>query len=157
MKIGFGADHGGVELKEQVLRYLKDKGYECVDFGTNTTESVDYPDYAFAVSKAVINKEVDRGILFCGTGIGISIAANKIDGIRCANLSDTYSAAKCVEHNDCNIIALGGRTVGVEIAYEIVDSFLNAKFEGGRHKKRVDKLMEFENEIDFLDVINSRI
>ena len=144
MKIGFGSDHGGFELKEKVLRYLKEKGYECVDFGTYNTDSVDYPDYSLIVSKAVLNKEIDKGILFCGTGIGISIAANKINGIRCANLSDTFSARMCVEHNDCNMIALGGRTVGVEIAYEIVDAYLNSKFEGGRHKKRVEKFMAFE-------------
>ena len=86
-----------------------------------------------------------KGILFCGTGIGISIAANKIDGIRCANLSDTYSAAKCVEHNNCNVISIGGRTVGVEIAFEIVDRYLESKFEGGRHKNRVDKIMNLQN------------
>lgn len=144
MKIGFGSDHGGFELKEKVLKYLKDKGYECIDFGTYNTDSVDYPDYSLTVSKAVLNKEVDKGILFCGTGIGISIAANKINGIRCANLSDTFSARMCVEHNNCNMIALGGRTVGVEIAYEIVDTYLNAEFQGGRHEKRVEKFMNFE-------------
>ncbi len=147
MKIGFGCDHGGFELKKQVLKYLQDKGYECIDYGIYENQSVDYPDYAKIVAKAVLNKEVDKGILFCGTGIGISIAANKIKGIRCANLSDTYSAGKCVEHNNCNMISLGGRTVGVEIAFEIVDRFLNAKFEGDRHERRVNKLMSFENEI----------
>ncbi|EHL14848.1 RpiB/LacA/LacB family sugar-phosphate isomerase [Peptoanaerobacter stomatis] len=147
MKIGFGCDHGGFELKKQVLKYLQDKGYECIDYGIYENQSVDYPDYAKIVAKAVLNKEVDKGILFCGTGIGISIAANKIKGIRCANLSDTYSASKCVEHNNCNMISLGGRTVGVEIAFEIVDRFLSAKFEGDRHERRVNKLMSFENEI----------
>ena len=147
MKIGFGCDHGGFELKKQVLKYLQDKGYECIDYGIYENQSVDYPDYAKIVAKAVLNKEIDKGILFCGTGIGISIAANKIKGIRCANLSDTYSASKCVEHNNCNMISLGGRTVGAEIAFEIVDRFLSAKFEGDRHERRVNKLMSFEDEI----------
>lgn len=145
-KIGFGSDHGGFELKNAVMEHLKNAGYELKDYGTYTKDSVDYPDFAQKVADAVISGEVDCGIVFCGTGIGISIAANKVKGIRCANLSDTYSAAKCVEHNNCNMIALGGRTVGVEIALTIVDTYLTAKFEGGRHKVRVDKIMAIERE-----------
>lgn len=145
MKLVLGCDHGGFELKNKVLEYLTKKGYECEDVGTYTTDSVDYPDIAKKVCEKVLSKEAEKGILFCGTGIGISIAANKIDGIRCANLSDTYSAAKCVEHNNCNVISIGGRTVGVEIAFEIVDRYLASKFEGGRHKNRVDKIMNLQN------------
>ena len=145
-KIGFGSDHGGFELKNAVMEHLKNAGYELKDYGTYTKDSVDYPDFAQKVADAVISGDVDCGIVFCGTGIGISIAANKVKGIRCANISDTYSAAKCVEHNNCNMIALGGRTVGVEIALTIVDTYLTAKFEGGRHKVRVDKIMAIERE-----------
>ena len=145
-KIGLGADHGGYELKEKIKKYLNEKGYELKDYGTFSKDSVDYPDFAKLVAEGVVNKEVDCGMIFCGTGIGISIAANKVKGIRCANLSDTYSAAKSVEHNNCNMIALGGRTVGEEIAYTIVDAYLSAKFEGGRHQKRVDKIMKKEEE-----------
>ena len=113
MKIALGSDHGGLELKRKVFEFLKSKNYECTDCGTYDDKSVDYPDYAKAVCDEVLSGKAEKGILFCGTGIGISIAANKINGIRCANLSDTYSAAKCVEHNDCNVISLGGRTLGV--------------------------------------------
>lgn len=145
MKIALGADHGGFDLKEKILTHLKNQGYECIDLGTYDSNSVDYPDYAELVCNEVLSKKVDKGILFCGTGIGISIAANKIKGIRCANLSDTYSAAKCVEHNNCNVISIGGRTVGVEIAIEIVDRFLNSQFLGDRHEKRVNKILNLEN------------
>ena len=144
MKIALGSDHGGLELKRKVFEFLKSKNFECIDCGTYDDNSVDYPDYAKAVCDEVLSCKAEKGILFCGTGIGISIAANKINGIRCANLSDTYSAAKCVEHNDCNVISLGGRTLGVEIAFEIVDKFLASKFEGGRHKTRIEKIMEIE-------------
>ena len=145
MKIALGSDHGGLELKGKVLQFLNSKNYESIDCGTYDDKSVDYPDYAKIVCNEVLSGNAEKGILFCGTGIGISIAANKIDGIRCANLSDTYSASKCVEHNDCNVISLGGRTLGVEIAYEIVERFLTSKFEGGRHKTRVEKIMEIES------------
>lgn len=144
MKLVLGSDHGGFELKNKVLEYLQKKGYDCTDVGTYSTESVDYPDYAQKVCEKVLNGECEKAILFCGTGIGISIAANKIDGIRCANVSDTYSAAKCVEHNNCNVISIGGRTVGVEIAFEIVDRYIAAIFEGGRHQNRVDKIMNLQ-------------
>ena len=146
MKIALGSDHGGLELKGKVFEFLKSKNYECIDCGTYDDKSVDYPDYANIVCNEVLSGNAEKGILFCGTGIGISIAANKINGIRCANLSDTYSASKCVEHNDCNVISLGGRTLGVEIAYEIVERFLTSKFEGGRHKTRVEKIMEIEKD-----------
>ncbi|MDO4721057.1 MAG: ribose 5-phosphate isomerase B [Peptostreptococcaceae bacterium] len=144
-KIGIGADHGGYRLKETIGNYLREKGYEVVDFGTGSEQSVDYPDYGRAVAKAVISKEVDRGILCCGTGIGIALAANKVRGIRCANVSDTFSAKMCREHNDCQMISIGERTVGAGLALELVEAFLKAEFQGGRHQSRVEKIMEIED------------
>lgn len=143
-KIGIGADHGGYRLKETIGNYLREKGYEVVDFGTGSEQSVDYPDYGRAVAEAVISKEVDRGILCCGTGIGIALAANKVRGIRCANVSDTFSAKMCREHNDCQMISIGERTVGAGLALELVEAFLTSEFQGGRHQSRVEKIMEIE-------------
>ena len=141
MKIALGADHGGYELKEKIKQYLvKREGIELIDFGTNSVESVDYPKYGHAVAKSIIDKEVDYGILVCGTGIGISIAANKIKGIRAANCTNTTMARLSRQHNDANILALGARIVGDVIALDIVDEFLSASFEGGRHQKRVDQI-----------------
>lgn len=144
-KIGLGADHGGYHLKEAISKHLKNKGYDVIDFGTDSMQSVDYPDYGEKVAKAVIAREVDQGILCCGTGIGIGLAANKVKGIRCANVSDTFSAKMSREHNDCQMISLGERTVGIGLALEIVDAFLGSEFAGDRHKRRVDKIMEIEN------------
>ncbi|EOR19909.1 MULTISPECIES: ribose 5-phosphate isomerase B [Clostridium] len=144
MKIAIGCDHGGVELKEEIKKYLFEAGYETKDFGTNSNESCDYPDYAILVAEAVASKEFDFGILICGTGIGIGIAANKIPGIRAALCSDTFSAHATREHNDANILTIGQRVVGPGLALDIVKTFLNTKFEGGRHQNRIDKITEIE-------------
>lgn len=142
MKIGIGSDHGGYELKESIKEYLTQEGIDFVDYGTNSLESVDYPDFGKKVADAVLEKEVDRGILVCGTGIGISITANRIKGIRCALCSDTFSARMSREHNNANILALGGRVVGVGLALDIVKTFLESEFEGGRHERRINKIDE---------------
>lgn len=144
MKIAVGSDHGGVELKEEIKKFLNDEGYEFKDFGTNSTESCDYPDYALPVAEAVAAKEYDLGILICGTGIGIGIVANKVPGIRAALCSDTFSAHATREHNNANILTLGQRVVGPGLAIDIVKTFLNTEFEGERHQKRIDKIAEIE-------------
>lgn len=142
MKIALGADHGGYELKEKIKVYLNNKNIEILDMGTNSLESVDYPKYGHLVAKSVISKEADFGILICGTGIGISIAANKVKGIRAANCTNTTMAKLTRQHNDANILALGARIVGDVLALDIVDEFLNSSFEGGRHQKRIDCIEE---------------
>lgn len=144
MKIAIGSDHGGFNLKNEIIKHLKAKGIEHNDFGTLTQESCDYPEFALKVAEEVASKNYDLGILVCGTGIGISIAANKVTGIRAAVCSDTFSAHACREHNNANILALGERTVGVGLALDIVDTFLNSKFEGDRHQRRIDKISEIE-------------
>lgn len=144
MKIALGADHGGYLLKNEIAKYLKDEGYEIVDFGTNSEESCDYADFSLKVSQSVVNKECKYGILVCGTGIGISIAANKVPGIRAALCSDTFSAHATREHNDANVLALGARVVGTGLALDIVKTFLNAEFEGGRHVGRIEKITAIE-------------
>lgn len=144
MKIGLASDHGGFEMKEEIKDYLKD--YEVEDYGTYSTESVDYPDYGKKLTEAVISKEVDFGIAFCGTGIGISISCNKVKGIRAALCFNEYMARKTREHNNANILCIGGRTTGIEIAKAMIDEFLNTDFEGGRHQKRVDKICKMEEE-----------
>ena len=140
MKIAIGCDHGAFDLKEEIKRRLENEGYEMVDKGIQTLHSVDYPDVAQVVCKSVVDKETECGILLCGTGIGMSIAANKVNGIRAALCSDTFSARMAKEHNDANVIALGARVTGVELAYEIVKSYLGAEFQGGRHLTRVEKI-----------------
>ena len=142
MKIGIGSDHGGFPLKESIKLYLEGQDIEYIDYGTNSLDSVDYPDYGKKVAEAVVNGEVDRAIVICGTGIGISIAANKVKGIRCALCSDTYSARMSMEHNNANVLALGGRVLGEDLALEIVKTWLDGKFEGGRHERRVKKINE---------------
>ncbi len=142
MRIALGCDHGGYALKEIVKKYLTDKNYEIVDLGCNSTESVDYPVYGKAVAKAVLNKEADRGIIICGTGIGISISANRFKGIRCALCTDTTMAKLTREHNDANVLALGARIIGDVLALDIIDTFLNTEFEGGRHALRIAKIDE---------------
>ena len=143
MKIVLGADHGGYELKEKIKQHLvKKEGIEVVDFGTNSTESVDYPKYGHLVAKSIVDKGVNFGILVCGTGIGISIAANKIKGIRAANCTNTTMAKLARQHNDANILALGARIVGDVLALDIVDEFLASSFEGGRHERRVNQIEE---------------
>ncbi|MBU5436741.1 ribose 5-phosphate isomerase B [Tissierella sp. MSJ-40] len=144
MKIGIGSDHAGYELKEYIKDYLKEEGIEYVDYGTNTIDSVDYPDYAKKVAEAVATKEIEKAIVICGTGIGISIACNKVKGIRCALCSDTYSARMSMEHNNANILALGGRVIGRDLAMEIVSVWLKSKFQGGKHERRINKISDIE-------------
>ena len=146
MKIAIGCDHGALELKNKVIAHLTAKGYEVVNFGTDTLDSCDYPDYAAYASKAVASGECDKGIVLCTTGIGVSITANKVKGIRCALLSDVMSARMTRQHNDSNVMALGAAVVGPMLALEIVDTWLGAEFEGGRHQRRVDKIMALEKE-----------
>ncbi len=144
MKIAIGNDHGAVEMKNHVLKWLTDNGYEVVNFGTDSTESTDYPIYAEKVARAVVSGECDRGVLICGTGIGISIAANKIHGVRCALCSEPVSTALSRQHNDANIVAMGARTIGPVMAEEIVRTFLTTDFQGGRHAIRVGKIMALD-------------
>lgn len=140
MKIALGADHGGYELKNQIKKHLEAKGYEILDLGTNSSDSVDYPEYGRAVGEAVTNCEAKFGIVVCGTGIGISIAANKVKGVRAALCTNTSMARLTREHNDANVLAIGARMVGDVLALEMVDTFLGTEFEGGRHANRVAKI-----------------
>ena len=142
--IAIGSDHGGFELKQEIMRHLDELGLEYRDYGTYTPESCDYPIYGEAVARAVAGGEADRGILICGTGIGISIAANKVKGIRAANCGDCFSAEFTRRHNDANILALGARVVGPGLALKIVDVFLTTDFEGGRHARRVAMIGDIE-------------
>ncbi|NLW40416.1 MAG: ribose 5-phosphate isomerase B [Tissierellia bacterium] len=147
MKIGIGSDHGGFELKEYIKEYLEKENIEYIDYGTYSQDSVDYPDYGKKLAEAVVSKEVDRGIAICGTGIGISIACNKVRGIRCALCSDTYSARMSIEHNNANVLALGGRVLGKDLALEIVATWLKAEFQGGRHERRINKISDIESNL----------
>jgi ribose 5-phosphate isomerase B len=142
--IALGCDHVGIELKEPIRDYLAGKGFELKDFGTTTHERADYPRYALAVARAVVSGECERGLLFCGTGVGISIAANKVKGIRAVVCSEPYSAKLSRQHNNTNILCLGARVVGIELAKMIVDEWLAATFEGGRHATRVQQIGEIE-------------
>ena len=144
MKIGSGNDTAGTTLKYIILEHLKAKGFEVIDFGAASGETVEYPTAAKTVSEAVLKGEVDKGILLCATGIGISMAANKIKGIRAALCADSYSAKMAAEHTDAHIIAIGAKIVGEEVAVDIVDSFLNSKFSGGVFKTRIDLMSELE-------------
>ena len=143
--IAIGSDHGGFELKEKIKKHLEERGLPYRDFGTHSTDSVDYPTFGIAVGEAVASGECDKGILVCGTGIGISMAANKVKGVRAACCSDTFSARFTRMHNDANIICMGGRVVGPGLALDIVDLFLDTPFEGGRHQRRIDMITEYEN------------
>ncbi len=142
--IALACDHGAFALKEAIKTHLEGRGLEYRDFGTYTTDSCDYPDFGAAAARAVASGECDRGIVVCTTGIGISIAANKIRGIRCALLSDLMSARLCRQHNDANMMAMGAAVLGEKLALEIVDVWLDTSFEGGRHQRRVDKIMALE-------------
>ena len=144
MKIAIGNDHTAVEMKNHIVEYLEAKGYELVNYGTDTPDRVDYPVYGKKVADAVASGECELGILICGTGIGISLAANKVKGIRAAVCSEAYSAELTRRHNDSNIIAFGARVVGPATAETIVDAFLEAEFEGGRHAARVDMITAIE-------------
>ena len=145
MRIGIANDHTGVELKNALVSYLEEKGYEMVNYGTNENVSYDYPLAGETLANAVKNQEVDLGIAICGTGIGISLACNKVKGIRCCVCSEPYSARLSRMHNNSNILAFGARVVGVEMAKMICDEWLNASFEGGRHQRRVSMLEDIEN------------
>lgn len=138
--IAIGCDHVGFELKTHIIEHLQKQGYDIKDFGAHSTERTDYPVFAKAVANAVAEKECEKGILICGTGVGISIAANKVKGIRAVVCSEPYSALLSREHNDTNILALGSRVVGCNLALMIVDAWLSGEFEGGRHQSRIDML-----------------
>ena len=144
MKIAIGNDHVAVGMKNHIKSYLEEKGYTVVNFGTDTEERTDYPIYSERVARAVLSGECELGILICGTGVGISIAANKIDGIRAVVCSEPYSAKLSRQHNNTNILAFGARVVGNSLAEMIVDGFLEAEYEGGRHKRRVDMISALE-------------
>ena len=145
MKIAIGCDHGGLEHKNEIKEHLIKRGFEVKDFGIYEQQSVDYPDIAVKVCDAIVSGDCERGILVCGTGIGMSIAANKVKGIRAAAVSDHFSARYTRLHNDSNIICLGGRVVGVGTAIELADIFVDTQFEGGRHAIRVNKIKEIES------------
>lgn len=146
MKISFGSDHGGLDLKNHLISFLKEKGYETIDFGTYTKESCDYPDYAYPAALSVANKEADYAIVICTTGIGVSIVANKVKGIRCSLVTNVEDAVLTKEHNNSNCLALGAKNVSKELASNIVDAWLNAEFSGGRHVNRVNKISVVEGE-----------
>ena len=145
--IAIGSDHGGFELKKEILSKLSQEGIDVKDFGTyKENESVDYPDFAEKVAKAVVAGEAESGIIICGTGIGISVAANKVKGIRCALCTDTYMARMAREHNDANMLAMGARVIGSGLAMEIVEMFIKSEFTGGRHAGRVNKIYKIEED-----------
>ncbi|MCM1565911.1 MAG: ribose 5-phosphate isomerase B [Dehalobacter sp. 4CP] len=144
MKIALGADHAGYQLKECIKEFLAEKGHEILDCGTDSDSSVDYPGYGFNVGKAVIESKADSGIVVCGTGIGISIAANKVKGIRAALCTDSYMAKMARQHNNANILALGARVIGQGVALDIVETFLTTSFSGWKHARRVDMISDFE-------------
>ena len=147
MKLAIACDHGALELKDAVKAHLEEKGYEVKDFGTYTTASCDYPEFAGAAAKAVASGECEKGIVMCTTGIGVSITANKVKGIRCALLSDVLSAKMTRLHNDTNMMAMGAGIVGKNLALEIVDTWLSTEFSGDeRHQRRINKMMALENE-----------
>ena len=145
MKIAMGCDHGGFDLKEEIKAYLAGQGHEVEDFGCCGKESCDYPEFAEAAARAVAEGKCERGIVICTTGIGISISANKVKGVRCALCGDPWSAEMTRRHNDANMLAMGAGVVGPLLARQIVEAFLKFDFEGGRHQRRVDKMMDIEN------------
>ncbi len=144
MRLAIGNDHSAVDMKKEIKEYLEEKGYEMVDVGTDSKESSNYPVPGYKVARKVADGEVDAGIAICGTGVGISLACNKVKGIRCCVCSDPYTARLSKQHNNTNIIAFGARVIGIETAKMIVDEWLNASFEGGRHQIRVDMISEIE-------------
>ncbi|MDE3840322.1 ribose 5-phosphate isomerase B [Bacillus methanolicus] len=145
MKVAIASDHGGVNIRQEIINLMEEMGIEYEDFGCECTTSVDYPDYALPVAEKVAKGEFDRGILICGTGIGMSIAANKVKGIRCALVHDVFSAKATREHNDSNILAMGERVIGPGLAREIAKTWLTTEFQGGRHANRIEKICEYEN------------
>jgi ribose 5-phosphate isomerase B len=147
MKIAIGSDHAGFELKKEIISLLNDLGIESIDYGTNGTESVDYPDIGIKVSEAVSDKKIERGILICGTGVGMSIVANKFPGVRASLCNDLFTAKMSRLHNDANILVLGGRIVGKDLAKEIVKTWINTPFEGERHCIRLNKIAQIEEHL----------
>jgi len=144
MIIALGADHAGLELKEALKAWLIERGHQVLDFGTHSPESVDYPDYALQVAEAVAKGKAERGLLVCGTGTGMAMAANKVPGVRAAFCPDLFTARLSREHNDANVLALGGRLMGRELAAEILQTWLTTPFAGGRHQRRIEKISEIE-------------
>ncbi len=144
MKIAIAADHGGLNLKNEIKKYLTANGHEVTDFGTDSFESCDYPDFALPAAEAIACGKCEKGIIICSTGIGVSMVANKVPGVRCAHCHDSYCAEFTRRHNDANILAMGEKVVGAGYALEIVDIFLKTEFEGGRHQRRVDKITAVE-------------
>lgn len=145
MRVAIGADHAGFELKEELKSLIADAGHSVLDLGTDSTESVDYPDYSAAVGRAILTGRADRGIVVCGSGAGAAIAANKLDGIRCAQAGDTYTAHQAVEHDDINVLALAARVTGIAVAEEIVEAYLGAEFiTDERFVRRLNKVLELE-------------
>jgi len=145
MRVAVGADHAGFELKQQIAAYLREHGHEVVDVGTMSRAPVDYPDFAEALGKAVLNKQAERGVLVCGSGVGASVSANKIPGIRAGLCHDSYSAHQGVEHDDTNVLVLGARVIGLELAKELVERFITARFSGEeRHRRRLEKIKSLE-------------
>lgn len=147
MKVAIASDHGGLVLREEIKKLMDELGIQFEDFGCDCETSVDYPDYALPVAQKVANGDFDRGILICGTGIGMSIAANKVKGIRCALTHDVFSAIMTRQHNDSNMLAMGERVIGAGLAREIAKAWLTTEFEGGRHQNRIDKIRGFEAEL----------
>ena len=147
MKLALGCDHGGYELMQEVKAHLDELGIEFEDFGTYSTESCNYPVYAKAAAEAVASGKCEMGVVICGTGIGVSMCANKVKGIRCALCSDCFSAEMTRRHNDANMLAMGARVLGPGLALRILDTFLNSEFDGGRHVERIKMMMDLENEI----------
>ena len=146
MKVALGADHAGFELKNQIREHLGKRGVEVMDLGTNSGESVDYPDYALQVAETITDQRATYGVLVCGTGIGMSISANKVPGIRAANCDTVFEAQMAREHNDANVLALGARVLQPDTAFEIIDTWLATTFAGGRHQRRVDKIHQIEQQ-----------
>ncbi|QKE74392.1 ribose 5-phosphate isomerase B [Arthrobacter citreus] len=144
MKVAIASDHGGVNIRQEIMNLMDEMGIQYEDYGCECGTSVDYPDYAFPVAQKVASGKVDRGILICGTGIGMSIAANKVEGIRCALAHDTFSAKATRQHNNTNILAMGERVIGPGLARDIAKTWLLTEFEGGRHENRVNKITEYE-------------
>ena len=146
-KIAIASDHGGFDLKENIIAYLIKKGLEVDNFGAHSADSVDYPDYGIKLAQAITDKKFVRGILICGTGVGMSIVVNRFPGIRGTLCSDVYTAKMCREHNDSNILIMGGRVIDVSLAIEILEAWLNTEFEGGRHQRRLDKINQIETNL----------
>lgn len=147
-KLAIASDHAGFELKESIVTFLRAKGVALEDFGPKNGDRVDYPDYGILIAKAVQEKKISRGILICGTGVGMSIVVNRFPGIRGTLCADLYTTKMCREHNDSNILIMGGRVIGVGLAEEIVDTWLNTPFEGGRHQKRLDKIEDIDRQLE---------